>query len=186
FLVPFQVNDGSISSYLLCSNNNGDFAYRYYKKNELSNLYAANDSIKQLRMGLLSVFGYFEKTINNKETTHIEGLYDKTINNVSISFDNSSLSGRVADAIFHTIRICWDGMWPARITDEMTVCYDYYVWEWTVWNMTWEDYQGGGGGGGSSFPDGYVCPNSEWWCVSGDLRYVDGLLVNPGSYPGIN
>lgn len=41
-------------------------------------------------------------------------------------------------------------------------------------------------GGGSGFPDGFQCPQTEWWCESGDYRFLDGVLYTPESFPGIN
>ncbi len=55
FLIPFRAADSSVSSYLMCASNGDDFTYRYYKKNIIAPLYVANDTIKQLREGLLGV-----------------------------------------------------------------------------------------------------------------------------------
>jgi hypothetical protein len=189
FMVPFRGADSSVTSFLLCSNNNGDFGFRYYKKEELSHLYAANDSIKQLRMGLLSVFGYFENIINHNDSTHIGGIYGKTVKDVSINFGNSSTGGRISTSPY-TLTICWDGLWAARAQDPLpTICWDYYVWNWTIDDMTWEDYSGGSGGGGGGagyFPDGFYCPNGEWWCTMNEFREIDGIIFTSESYPGIN
>ena len=48
------------------------------------------------------------------------------------------------------------------------------------------DGGGGGGstGGGSGFPDGFQCPQTEWWCESGDYTWVGDVLVTPEGYPG--
>ena len=186
FLIPFRGADSSVTSYLLCSNHDGDFAYRYYKREELSHLYAANDSIKRLRMGLLGVFGYFEETINHEDSTLIGGIYETTVRNVSISIENSLTGGRVTD-VPYTLVVCWDGLLPARVKDELpTICFNYYVWNWTIDDMTWENYGVGGGGGIGNLPDGYYCPNGEWWCTMNEFREINGLIYTPESYPGIN
>lgn len=45
---------------------------------------------------------------------------------------------------------------------------------------------GDGSTGSNSFPDGFQRPQSEWWCESGNFRYIDEVLYTPYAYPGQN
>ncbi len=162
FFIPFIGADGSVISYLLCLNYNDDWKFRYYRKNELSHLYAASDSIKKLRSTFLSVFGYFEKQINNIDSLYIGGIYGKYVSDVSISFNQSSNGGRVLDE--NMIRICWLGMLAARTQDPIDVCYSLWIYG-NNYDIRWGDYVAGSGltGGTPStmFPDGYNCPSYD-------------------------
>jgi hypothetical protein len=44
---------------------------------------------------------------------------------------------------------------------------------------------GGGSTGSNSFPDGFQCPQSEWWCESGDYVEINGVWYTPYAYPGM-
>ena len=92
FLIPFRAADSSVSSYLMCARNGDDFTYRYYKKNTTAQLYAANDTIKRLREGLLSVFSFFEKRINNRDSISIAGVYNETIKDVVLKINDAPVS----------------------------------------------------------------------------------------------
>lgn len=99
YLIPFQASDGSVSSYLFCAKSGEEFTYRYYKKDKLSILYAANDTIKGLREGLLSVFGFFEKKVNNKDSLKIAGIYNKQIKKVTIAINGEQIKSNVRSTI---------------------------------------------------------------------------------------
>jgi hypothetical protein len=195
FLIPFRATDSSVSSYLTCARNGDEFTYRYYKKDNLSSLYAANDTIKFLRSGLLSVFGHFEKNINNKDSIYIAGNYEKRIKDVSISFNERHGSGRsqINDPIT-LLTVCYKEDGPIQRTSSqgVRICITVGVYG-SLLDMGFTSsggYSSGGGGGGggstgsNSFPDGFQCPQSEWWCESGEYRFVNGILYTPLAYPG--
>jgi hypothetical protein len=199
FLIPFRASDSSVSSYLACARNDEEFTYRYYKKDNLSTLYAANDTIEYLREGLLSVFGYFEKRINNKDSAYIGGIYKKKVEDVTIRFNGIPANGRsqVNDPI-SLIEVCYtieNSLHPFRaqnISSEVCITVGVYGSMFDMGFTSSGGYSSGGsgssGGGGStgsnSFPDGFQCPQSEWWCESGDYRYIDGVRYTPYAYPG--
>jgi hypothetical protein len=197
FLIPFQANDGSISSYLFCAKSGEEFTYRYYKKDRLSILYAANDTIKALREGLLSVFGFFEKKINNKDSLKIAGIYNKQFKKVSISINGEEIKpnarGTVNTSISY-LTVCYTTSGPqARLQSLTMPCMTVAVYGslldlgFTTSNGYSSDGTSGSGSVGSStFPDGFVCPQTEWWCESGNFRIIDGILYTPESYLGID
>jgi|GEM_PF-1337441 len=201
FLIPFRANDSSVSSYLACARNGNDFTYRYYKKDNLSTLYAANDTITELREGLLGIFGYFEKNINNDDSTLITGIYNKVFSEVEIKINGIPVNARTANAGLSLIEVCYSvssSTGPQQRSQIVPVIHCIVVGVYgslldlgfTSSNGYSSGGSGGSGGGGSSggntFPDGFQCPQSEWWCESGDYRFINGVLYTAESYPGIN
>lgn len=201
FLIPFQASDGSVSSYLFCAKSSDEFTYRYYKKDKLSILYAANDTIKGLREGLLSVFGFFEKKVNNKDSLKIAGIYNKQIKKVTIAINGEQIKSNARSTVgsISLLTVCYStsSSGPQQRLQSLpsSRCMTVAVYGslldlgFTTDNgYSSGDGSGGGGstGGGSSFPDGFQCPQTEWWCESGDYRIMDGVLYTPESYPGID
>jgi len=201
FLIPFRAKNSSVNAYLACARNGDEFTYRFYKKEYLSCLYAANDTIKQLREGLLSVFGFFEKRINNKDSVYIGGVYKKKVEGVSISFNGIPVTGRVnVNTSITLLKVCYtldNTLHPFRTqstnSEEICITIGVYGSMLDLGFTSSGGYSSGGdgtGGGGStsgnSFPDGFQCPQSEWWCESGDYRRIDGVYYTPYSYPGQN
>jgi hypothetical protein len=202
FLIPFRAADSSVSSYLACARNGDEFTYRYYKKDRLSTLYSYNDTINSLREGLLSVFGYFEKRINNKDSVYFGGTNWKKIRDVTISFNGIPATGRslVNDPIT-LLTVCYtksSGTGPQQrglIVFPNCITVGVYGSMLDLGFTSSDGYSFGGagsssGGGGSTgsntFPDGFVCPQSEWWCESGNFRFINGILYTPYAYPGID
>lgn len=199
FLIPFRAADSSVSSYLFCARNGNDFTYRYYKMNTLEHLYAANDTIKQLREGLLGIFGFFEKRINNKDSIPIGGIYNESIKDVIIKVNSNPVSYTSRSTVMDLsiLEVCYtvgDGGGPqARSTSHTDVrCIQVGVYGslfdmgFTTENGYTSTGGGGGGGGTGGFPDGFQCPQTEWWCESGDYTFINGVLYTPESYPGID
>jgi len=199
FLIPFQASDGSLNSYLFCAKSGDEFTYRYYKKDKLSILYAANDTIRGLREGLLSVFGFFEKKVNNKDSLKIAGIYNKQIKKVTIAINGEQIksNGRSTVGSISLLKVCYSvsgsGPQARSLSFPSTVCITVAVYGslldlgFTTSNGYSSDGSSGGGSVGSTnFPDGFMCPQTEWWCESGDYRIIDGVLYTPVSYPGID
>ncbi len=203
FLIPFRASDSSVSSYLVCAKNGNDYTYRYYKKGFLSSLYAANDTVKQLREGLLGAFSYFEKKINNKDSIYIGGVYKKVVKDVTINFNRILANGRSqVNSSITVVTVCYTTSIPQPSTDPQArttshapeACISIGVYGSMLdlgftssggYSSGTSSGSGGGGStGGNSFPDGFQCPQSEWWCESGEYKLVDGVFYTSDAYPG--
>ena len=67
FFIPLQKeNENSISSYLVAyKRNDTSFQYKSYSRSHIESVVPANDSLRKIGKNLLSIFGFFEKKINN-------------------------------------------------------------------------------------------------------------------------
>ena len=103
FFIPLQDTLSSeIKSYVVCSkHDDSTYSYRLYNKQEVSGIAAnTNDTLKRARNITLSIFAYFEKEINNKDSTFFGGQTNKTMRNISIvsaSSGNAGAGNRVND-----------------------------------------------------------------------------------------
>ena len=82
-----------IKSYIHCTkNSNGTTRYKVYNKLEiLATKPVTNNDFKEKEI-LLSVFGYFERTINNKSKITFAHPYNYTLDNVNMLFTKNSLT----------------------------------------------------------------------------------------------
>ncbi len=101
FLVPLQsVNSAEIKSYIAAyKHNNSSYTYRLYNKDSLATVHTASSSEKRALLNTQAVIGYFEKTVNNKDSIVIPGPLKTSVKNVAVHFrDEPSVNGIVNSA----------------------------------------------------------------------------------------
>jgi A nuclease family of the HNH/ENDO VII superfamily with conserved AHH len=213
FFIPLKIPDGQISSYIVCLKSDSGYRYKFYSKPRLENALATSkntDSIKSTLAELL-VIGFFEKTINKKDSVLFNGSF---FDDIAISIRSksgggtiSSVAGTNADGHWDTqvVTVCYrittansgvnntnDGsniisVIPGSGGGSTQVCYDRVDF---VWVSTGGGYNGGGTGGGGvgsgsgGIGNGYQCPPQQWWCEIGEFRIVNGSLYTPDNFPG--
>jgi len=213
FFIPLQDTASSeIKSYVVCSKH-GDstYSYRLYNKQELSNIATnSNDTLKRARNITLSMFAYFEKEINQKDSTFFGGQTNKTMRNVSIvsaGSGNAGTGNRVDDNSY----FC--GFWN---TITLTVVYSDNTYGTVVeaYNISYYVFCASAieGGGGSGWDPGNVgipsdltggmpglggvyyytgssgTPNYGWWTYGSGYNgiYINGSWYDPSLYPSWN
>jgi len=212
--IPLRSSDGSIKTYIACFYKNGKYHYRTYKRHKLSKEHAATEEIRKFREAALSLFGFFEKTINNKDTIQVGGIFPDIITKVQITFKKHSTKksnvseehlSEINDGYPTTdvVEVCYrvpcpniqkpntDNSNDIRSTVMVVMptcnaCYMRVVEGWVETPGGGDSGGTGGGDGGSTGGTGYNCPPDEWWCESGDYRIIEGILYTPESYPGID
>lgn len=201
FLIPLRAADSSVKTYIACVKDSGKYKYDVYRRNTLTYLDTVSTPVKKFRRTMLSVFGYFEKSINNKDSIFVAGQYQNGIKEVSISFSSASQNrGRISAAKItdggSIVQICYtiDTSPQMRLSVVPVACVDVYVYGTTLdtgiigggstGSSGSGSGDGGGGGGGSAPSPNYNCPPDEWWCESGEYRFINGVLYTSETYPG--
>jgi uncharacterized membrane protein YgcG len=210
FFIPLRHTDSSVKAYVACAKFGNQYRYDVYKRDVLTNLYSSDSTVRNFRSAMLSVFGLFEKSINHKDTIVVGGQYQFAIDSARISFGNNSSkingtnnSNFVEDV--NWVTYCFGigtiqqntTINPNGFTNQIDreptyVCFDYPVYtsptsgSGSGSNSVIGGGNSGGGGstGGGTPPPNYQCPPAEWWCESGEYRFVNGTLYTSADYPG--
>lgn len=187
FLIPLQSEtSGNIQSYITCYKHNDSlYTYRNYNKDSLDNVHPVNDTSKNALRNTQAVFGYFEKSINNKDSITVKSPSNEKIKNVQINFGTAgNKNGRNSSSFDFT----------CEITITLTV---YYEWQDT--STSWEESgeyvavgwelditltcTGGGGGdcgcSGTSDPSIQEPDNNYWWYYGTGWPYDNSLINDP-------
>lgn len=88
-LIPLQsATANKIQSYITCyKHNDSSYSYRLYNKDSLDNVKPANDTSKARLLNAQAVFGYFEKSVNGKDSILVNNGNTKGyIKNADIKF----------------------------------------------------------------------------------------------------
>jgi len=165
-------------------------------------------AVSSFREGMLALFGLFEKEINDKDSIHLAGQYQKSITKVSLRFNSfqtgssSFIDAQSTNSGESVIEICYsisDGPQQIAFSENFdmystgTFCVKIYLYGTSALPglIGGGSVSSGGGssGGGSSGSGGssttYQCPPSEWWCETGEYRVINGIVYTSISYPGI-
>jgi len=187
FFIPLQSNTSQkIKSYITAYKHNDSlYTYRLYNRDSLNTIKPSSTGAKNNLLNTQAVFGYFEKSVNNKDSIEVSSPSRSKIKNVQISFgaaNNSSLSSNsnggiisptngctieIAISISYTLELWVDGSGNLLALRETMVVQVYIA----------IDCSGGGGGGGctcgSTPPSGGTIPgggssapgynNNYWW-----------------------
>jgi hypothetical protein len=198
FFIPLRYTDSSVKTYIACAKFGNQYHYTVYRRGTLTNLYVTDSTVKTFRFAMLSVFGLFEKSINGKDTIFLAGQYQTEVENVSILFNGVPASGKNNSSQSFTEGWRWVTICNGQQTNssnstnnnmiEVTHnCYSYEVWDppsTTTIIGSGEPNSGGGSTGGGTPPPNYNCPPGEWWCESGEYRFINGTLYTSLDYPG--
>jgi hypothetical protein len=166
FLIPLQsTTSPDIQSYITAYKHNDSlYTYRLYNKDSLSTIHPDSIQAKTNLLNTEAVFGYFEKTINGKDSISVTAPANGQLKNVKIGFDTTVQSGRHGNTR-ESVLVC-------DIVMTLTVEYEWrdFVYgggDWYAVSATLEinlTCTGDGGGGGcecSSFdPQG---AGNYWW-----------------------
>ncbi len=145
FFIPLKdEGTGEIKSYISCvKHKDSVYTYRLYNKAQVTNIEVQqNDTLKNFRNRVLSVFAYFEEKINNSNSTYFGGKTNSKIKNISIKAlsNNSNNAGRF---------ICgWRDVQIINVfTDAggVTVVESYTVSYYTFCDISGSGSSGGGG-----------------------------------------
>ena len=176
FFIPLQSTTSSeVKAYITAYKHNDSlYTYRLYNRDSLNAVQASTNQIKTNLLNTQAVFGYFEKTINNKDSITIQNPVNGKIKNTSIHFNtNNQQGGRASGAntnatasstmncvmtievtIEYSLEITVDGN-TIYITESLSVTMEITI-----------DCSGGGGGGcgcgsvGDPYSGGN---NNNWW-----------------------
>jgi hypothetical protein len=192
FFIPLQSTTSSeIKSYITAYKHNDSlYTYRLYNKDSLGEVHATNAQEKSNLLNTQAVFGYFEKSVNNKDSVTIGNDGNKTViknANIAINEKNNSSIKNLSTTTLYAGGSC-------EVTFEISITYfqaDYYINGYYVGSVYGMEFymsitiscSGGGGGdcgcgnpgggvgnpsgGGYGDPNGGYDPNNpgggNWW-----------------------
>ena len=192
FFIPLQSTTSSeIKSYITAYKHNDSlYTYRLYNKDSLGEVHATNAQEKSNLLNTEAVFGYFEKSVNNKDSVTIGNDGNKTViknANIAINEKNNSSIKNLSTTTLYAGGSC-------EVTFEISITYfqaDYYINGYYVGSVYGMEFymsitiscSGGGGGdcgcgnpgggvgnpsgGGYGDPNGGYDPNNpgggNWW-----------------------
>lgn len=185
FLIPLQsVDSTEIQSYITAyKHNDSSYSYRLYNKDSLNAVQAVSQESKRNLIKAQAVLGYFEKTINNKESITIEAPMPAKLKNINLNFasgngsnfggTNTSSTTGCFEVYYIEIAIEIEIMDPQQNLGNITItifinieiyievaCEDPYEDPyWYDYGTGWPYYYNGGGG--------YYDPNWQWWWTGG-------------------
>lgn len=139
FLIPLRAADNSVKTYIAWVKDSGKYKYDVYRRNILTYLDTISTPVKKFRNTMLSVFGFFEKSINNQDTIFVAGQYQSGIKEVSISFDSTWQNGSRSTAAKITdggsiVQICYTivNEPQMRLSVVPMICVSVYVYGTTL------------------------------------------------------
>lgn len=173
FFIPLQSqNSNEIKSYIAAIKHNDSlYSYKLYNKDSLNKIVPKTKAEENNLLTALSVFGHFEKTINNNEIINIGSSRKGTIKNVRISFE-PPISLYKTNSSYPNVFIT-----TCTMSITVYVIFEYYpatslvpdYYELVAVELLVEIYcsvggvDGFGGGGGSFFGGGTSSSDANWW-----------------------
>lgn len=199
FLVPFvDEKTNQVKSYLVAKKYGVDkYAYQLYNKEELKKTKVSKDLERNL-IQTQAVFGFFEKTINNKNEIELTNPKKTKIKDIDIKFSReSNKDKKVTSNIGINNRTCYDVFVLVQISYiDYTDGTSIEVLEYLYVGSFCEGSGGGGGdgGGGGGIPPGIDSPywSGNWWDYgagypnpydpnSPNYYYPPGFFNDPGN-----
>ncbi len=180
FLIPLQSSTSSdVKSYISAYKHNDSlYTYRLYNRDSLNSVKATTSQTKSNLLNLQAVFGYFEKSINNKDSIDVLTPAKGRLRNVRINLEDSvqkkantnrnsldlSTSSTTVESCSMLIIVTTYYEWR-----DFTYCYEG-CGEWLVVAQTTEVLtfcDGSGGGGGCNCGGGTGSGDDSYWWLYG-------------------
>jgi hypothetical protein len=150
-----------IQSYIVSYQNDTAQYHRLYNYDELVKIDIAKKDIREEVTGILSVFSYFERTINNKNSITIGQPFNVSFDNTVMSFGGKSNTQLQSRSACYEISVSWGlqaamgwGYSSGPVCWDALTSYQELTWSTGVSNgpsaSGWPS-SGTGGGGGTSW-----------------------------------
>ncbi len=103
FFIPLQsTNENEIKGYVTCyKHNDSSYTYKLFNKDSLNALRPSSDTAKTKWLNAMSVFGFFEKNINGRDSILVEGSGRGYLKNaqLAISEADGNTAGRGVETL---------------------------------------------------------------------------------------
>ncbi len=211
YFIPLTDNN-KVTAYIFCQERNNNYIFRLYSKALLESIMTLpniKEDEKEDIFSKLLVISYFDQKIFNRD---ISKVAQQDIKKISIIINESIQSNKASGEFYlsntggywnpQIVTVCYEKPKPTmRKSNEgdlflsivaykepEQICYDKVEYVWVSGTGSAPSSTGGNIGGFGTGGVGNVptsnCPPSEWWCESGEFRYIDGILYSPDNYPG--